>query len=69
MSEANKTVDNETVESLNEALGNIDAALAALDKISDSVELIDEVRQLRERLTKVLFLLLDTTKLRASYDV
>jgi hypothetical protein len=55
---------NETVESINEAMGNIDAVLESLNKIPDTTELVDEVRQLRERLTKVLFILLDKTKVR-----
>lgn len=55
---------SDNVEQIIEAARSIDAALESLNKIPDTTELVDEVRQLRERLAQVLLVLLDKTKVR-----
>lgn len=55
---------SENVEQIIKAACSIDAALESLNKIPDTTELVDEVRQLRERLAQVLLVLLDKTKVR-----
>jgi hypothetical protein len=59
---------SDNVEQIIEAARSIDAALESLNKIPDTTELVDEVRQLRERLAQVLLILLDKTKVRETCE-